>query len=190
MPVLHDPLGRQIEHSPKRIFVGKAEIVLGDWPELPVQPLDDVGRIYDFPALRRAFKEGAQKLPGVLPALDAGGILLAPGVRKAAQVFLRLVHGNGGIDILQVGNNLFDVLIADIPGRAAELVHDASLQTTLEIDHPDSPHHAAQTVGTKQIDIQNTPVFEAIQHIQPKFAALMFIDPDAQDVLPTVHGNP
>ena len=189
MPVLDNSLGCQIEHSPQRIVVGKAGFVLGDLPELPVQALDDVGRVYDFPNLRRIFKEGAQNLPVVLPALDAGGILLAPGIGEPTQVFLRLVQSNGGIDLFQVGNNLLDVFIADIPGRAADLVDDAPLQTALGIDRPDGLHHAAQTVSAKQIHIQNTPAFEVIQHIQPKFAALMRPNPDPQDVLPTIHGD-
>ena len=84
MPVLYDPLGCQVKHSPQRIVVGKAGFVLGDLPELPVQALNDVGRVYDFPDFRRVFKERAQDFPVVLPAFDAGGILLAPGVREAA----------------------------------------------------------------------------------------------------------
>ena len=45
VPVLYDPLGRQIEHPPQRIVVGKAGFVFRDLPELPVQALDDVGRV-------------------------------------------------------------------------------------------------------------------------------------------------
>ena len=66
---------------------------------------------------------------------------------------------------------------------------DTPLQTALGIDRPDGLHHAAQTVSAEQIHIQNTPAFEVIQHIQPKFAALMRSDPDDQDILPTVHGD-
>lgn len=49
VPVLHDPLRRQVEHSPQRIVVAKTGCILGDLTELPVQALDDVGRVYDFP---------------------------------------------------------------------------------------------------------------------------------------------
>ena len=48
VPVLHDPLGCQVKHSFQRIVVGKAWFVPGDLPELPVQPLNDVGRVYDW----------------------------------------------------------------------------------------------------------------------------------------------
>lgn len=66
---------------------------------------------------------------------------------------------------------------------------DAPLQTALGVHRFDGLHHAAQTVGAEQINIQNTPAFEVIQHIQPKFAALMLADPDAQDVFFAIHGD-
>ena len=51
VPVLHDALGRQVEHPAQRIIVGKGRLVLCDLPELAVQALDDVRRVYDFPNL-------------------------------------------------------------------------------------------------------------------------------------------
>lgn len=56
MPMFYNPLGRQIEHSPQRIVVGKAGFVLGDLPELTVQALYNVSRVYDFPNFRPIFK--------------------------------------------------------------------------------------------------------------------------------------
>ena len=78
MPVPDDPPGCQVQHPPQRIVVGERRLVLCDLLELPVQPLDDVRRVYDFPNFRRVFKEGTQNLPVFLPALHTGGILLAP----------------------------------------------------------------------------------------------------------------
>ena len=51
---------------------------------------------------------------------------------------------------------------------------DTPLQMALGIDRPDGLHHAVQTVSADQIHIQNTPDFEVIGLIQPKFAAIMF----------------
>ena len=58
MPVLHDSLRGQVQHPPQRIIVGKRRLVLRNLPELAVQPLNDVRRVYDFPDLGRIFKEG------------------------------------------------------------------------------------------------------------------------------------
>ena len=187
--MLYDPLSRQIQHPPQRIVARKTGFVLGDLPELPVQAFDNVRCVYDFPNLRRVFKKGTENLPVFLPASDTGRILLPPGVGELAQIFLRLVQGDGGIDLLQVGGHFLDVFVADILGGAADLVYDAPLQTALGIYRLNGLHHAAQAVGAEQINIQNAPAFEIIQHVQPKFAALMLSDPHAQNVLPTVHSD-
>ena len=86
------------------------------------------------------------------------------------------------LDFLQIGNDFFDILVADILGGAANLVDDTTLQTALGIYRLDSLHHTTQTVGTEQINIQNAPTFEVIQHIQPKFAAFMLTDPNPKNV--------
>ena len=111
VPVLDDPLGCQVQHPPQGIVVGERGLVLCDLPELAVQALDNVRRVYDFPNLRRIFKEGIQNLPVVLPAPDAGGILLPPGVREQAQILLCFVQSDGSVDLLQVCHNLLDILI-------------------------------------------------------------------------------
>ena len=64
---------------------------------------------------------------------------------------------------------------------------DAALKTALGIYSLNS--HAAQAVRAEQINIQNAPAFEVVQHRQPKFAALMLSDPHPKDVLPPVHGD-
>lgn len=66
MPVLDDPLGRQIQHPAQRIVVGEQRLVLGDLPELAVQAFDNVRRVYDFPNFLRIFEKGAQNLLGNL----------------------------------------------------------------------------------------------------------------------------
>ena len=45
VPVLHDALGRQVEHPAQRIIVGKGRLVLCDLPELAVQAFDNVRRV-------------------------------------------------------------------------------------------------------------------------------------------------
>ena len=99
VPVFHDPLGRQVQHPPQRIVIGKRGLIFCDLPELPVQTFDNVRRVYDFPNLRRIFKEGVQNLPVVLPAPDAGGIRLPPGVGEHAQILLCFVQSDGGVDL-------------------------------------------------------------------------------------------
>ena len=69
VPVLNDPLGRQVQHPPQRIIIGERGLILCDLPELPVQALDNVRRVYDFPDLRRIFKEGIQNFPSSLDFL-------------------------------------------------------------------------------------------------------------------------
>ena len=52
VPVLHDALGGQIQHPAQGVVVREGGLVLRDLPELAVQTLDDVRRVYDFPNLR------------------------------------------------------------------------------------------------------------------------------------------
>ena len=59
VPVFDNPLGRQVQHPPQRIVVGKRGLILRNLPELPVQSLNDVRRVYDFPNLNGVFEECA-----------------------------------------------------------------------------------------------------------------------------------
>ncbi len=188
-PAFRDALGGQVEHPAQGIIVGKAGLVFRDLPELAVEALDDVRCVYDLPNLRRVFIKGAQNLPILLPAFHTGWVLFSPFLRELKQVFLHLVQGDRGIDFLQVGCYLLDVLPADKADRSSNLMDDAALQTALGIHCLNGLHHAAQAVRAEQIYIQNSPAFEVIQHIQPKFAVLMLPNPDSQDVLPAVYGD-
>lgn len=51
MSVLYNALRGQIQHPAQGIIVGKAGFVFGDLLELTIDPLNDVGRVYDFPHL-------------------------------------------------------------------------------------------------------------------------------------------
>ena len=75
-PVLDNFPAGQIEHPAQGIVVGEAGLVFGDLAELTVQALNDIRRVYDFPNLERICEKGAQNIPAVLPAFDAGGVLL------------------------------------------------------------------------------------------------------------------
>lgn len=44
---LDDSLRRQLKHLPQGILIGKAGPVLDDLSELPIQALNNVGRMYD-----------------------------------------------------------------------------------------------------------------------------------------------
>ena len=59
VPVLHDALGGQIQHPAQGVVIREGGLVLRDLPELAVQALDDVRRVYDFPNLNGVFEEGA-----------------------------------------------------------------------------------------------------------------------------------
>ena len=58
VPVLNDPLGRQVQHPPQGNVIVERGLVLCDLPKLPVQTFNNVRRVYDFANLRRIFKEG------------------------------------------------------------------------------------------------------------------------------------
>ena len=121
--------------------------------------------ILDFPNLRRVFVKSTQNVPIFLPAFYAGGILTAPRFPKLEQDVFYFLQGHGGVDFLQVSRYFFDILPADKVGRSADLMDDTALQTALGVHRLDGLHHTAQAIGTKQIYVQNSPGFEAIQHI-------------------------
>lgn len=89
MPALHNTLRGQIEHPAQGIIADKAGLVPGDLPELAIESLDDIGRIYDLTNLRRIFVERSQNIPVVLPAFHAEGVLFPPLLRELKQVPLR-----------------------------------------------------------------------------------------------------
>ena len=53
--MLHDALRGQVEDLARGIVVGEARLVLRDLPELTVETLNDISRVYDFPNLRQVF---------------------------------------------------------------------------------------------------------------------------------------
>ena len=55
-PVYDNFSAGKIEHLAQGVIVGKAGLVFGDLPELAVQALDDIGRVYDFPNLSGKYK--------------------------------------------------------------------------------------------------------------------------------------
>ena len=50
-PMFDNLFRRQIQHLFEAVVVSKRGFVFGDFPELPVDALDDVGGIYDSPYL-------------------------------------------------------------------------------------------------------------------------------------------
>lgn len=59
-PVFHNQLRCQTQHAAQRIIIGEFGLVLGNLPELPVWPFNNISRIHDFTDIRWAFKEYAQ----------------------------------------------------------------------------------------------------------------------------------
>ena len=160
----YDALRSQIKHFAQGIVIGKGRLVFGDLAELTVQPLDDIGGVNDLPDLRGIVKEGAQNLPVFLPAFDAGGILPTPLLSEQAQIVLRLLQCYRRVDLFQIRRDLLDVLIADILGGAADLMNNTALETALGIDRLDGLHHTAKPIRAEQINLQNSPTFEIIEH--------------------------
>lgn len=161
----YDALRSQVEHLAQGIVIGKGRLVFGNLAELTVQSLDDIGGVNNLPDLRRIVEEGAQNLPVFLPAFDAGGILPTPLLGKQPQIVLRLLQRYRRVDLLQVCRDLLDVLIADILGGTADLMNNAALEAALGIDRLDGLHHAAKPIRTEQINLQNAPTFEVIEHV-------------------------
>ena len=83
VPVLNDPLRCQIQHPTQGIVIGEQGLVLCDLPELPVQTFDNVRRVYDFPNLRRIFKEGMQIID---IAFDSGFSSISSFIRMFKQI--------------------------------------------------------------------------------------------------------
>ena len=118
-----------------------------------------------------------------------GRILFAPFLCKSGKIAFSFLEGHCCIDFLKISNNLLDVLVADVLGGAANLMHNAALQPALREHRFNGLEHPAETIGVKQINILYAPAFEVIQHIQPEYAALMLPDPDIKNVFSTVHCN-
>ena len=77
----------QVEHLSQGVIVGESGLVLGDLAELAVEALNDIGRVYDFPNLRRICEKGTQNIPMILPAFHTGRVLLPPFFFERHQVF-------------------------------------------------------------------------------------------------------
>ena len=67
-PVFDNFPAGQVEHLSQGIIAGKAGLVFRNLAELAVEALNDIGRVYDFPNLRRICEKGAQNIPIILPA--------------------------------------------------------------------------------------------------------------------------
>ena len=59
--------------------------------------------------------------------------MLPPGVAEDTQILFRFVQCDSGVDFLKVGNYFLDILVADIFGRAADLMDDTPNLLTREI---------------------------------------------------------
>ncbi len=145
VPMLHNALRGQIGHPAQRIVFGKDGRILRDLPELELQALNDVRRVYDLPHLRRVFIKRAQYIPVLIPAFHARGVLLPLLLRKLKQVLLRLFQGHGGVEP-QICGHLLDILPTDEMGGGTDLVDDAALETVAWIHCPNGLHHATEAV--------------------------------------------
>ena len=56
-PFFADVYAGKVQHFHETLVVGKTSLVFCDLAVLPMQSLNDIGRIYDFPNFGRIFKE-------------------------------------------------------------------------------------------------------------------------------------
>ena len=87
MPVLHDALGGQIQHPAQGVVVREGRLILCDLPELAVQTLDDVRRVYDFPNLNGVFEEMCLKPASFPPSFS----------RRRGTAYARSLQMPGGV---------------------------------------------------------------------------------------------
>ena len=107
----------QVKHLTQGIIIGKVGFVFCDLPELAVQALNDISRVYDFPDLCGICEKGAQNIPIVLPAFDTGWVLSASFFFERHEIVQSFILSDGGVDLLQISHQQLDVLVADKTGR-------------------------------------------------------------------------
>ena len=83
-------LRSKIEYLSERIVVCEGRLVLGDLPELSVQTLDNVRRIYYPSNLAWVCKKRRKNIPILLPASYTAGIRFCPVVLELYTICLRL----------------------------------------------------------------------------------------------------
>ena len=126
-PVLDNSPAGQVEHLAQGIIVSKTGFVLGDLPELAVEALNNIGRVYDFPDLSGICEKGAQNIPIILPAFDAGRVLFSPLFFERHKMIQRFIFRDGGVDLFQIGHQRLDILIAHEAGGGTDLMDDTPL---------------------------------------------------------------
>ncbi len=91
VPVLHDALRGQIQHPAQGIIVCEGGLIFRDLPELAVQALDDVRRVYDFSESPRGIRKNVLKTGQFSSQLFSrrGGTACARFLRRSAD-FSRL----------------------------------------------------------------------------------------------------
>ena len=128
-PMFDNLFRRQIQHLFEAVVIGERGLVLSDFPELSVKLLDDVGGIYDSSDLRRICVKGAENIPVVLPAFDAGRILFSPVLLECRQPVERFIFCDRLIHRLEVGHQRLDIFPTDIAGGGTDLMNDTPLDS-------------------------------------------------------------
>jgi len=151
-PFSGDVILRQPKQFGQRIVVRKNAGRLGDFSELPIESLDDVGGIDDFSDLVWIGEESGKLAPISLPGFQMNGVL-APVFfhlfqRLEARIFCRRT-----IDIFQIGTEFFLILAADIFYRVPDLVDDATLDFRFRKDLADRLGKAGQTINACNEDV-------------------------------------
>lgn len=131
--MLHNVLGGQVEHPLQEIIAGKTWLVLRDLPELTGENLNDIGRVFDLPNLRRIFVKRTQNFPAIFLAFHVGKILHPPFLPESELVFLRLLQSYGGVYLLQTCGLPLDVLPTGKPGGGRDPVDNAPLEKAIGI---------------------------------------------------------
>ena len=180
----------KIEHFQKTIVRREDRLGFGHFSKLPVEVFNGVGGIDGPPYLERIGEEGGEDIPVILPALNTGWILLAPGLFEFHQMGKRLVLGRRAIYTFQIGHKRLDVFPAYEPAAGPDLVDDAALNLRFGESRSDSFAEACQTIHTKQVHCLDATAFQFVQHGQPELRAFVLPDPNAQYLLVPLQVDP
>lgn len=117
-------------------------------------------------------------IPICRPALHGVRVVLLPFLRDFLHLLIPSLFGGGVIYCFQVGGKSLFILICDILQCVPDLMHNTTLVFCLGIGYSNRVLDSRQTVGTKDHDILDSPVFQFIQNTEPVFTAFVLTDLD------------
>ena len=165
----------QVQHFQQAVIGRKHQFGLGHVPQLAVKALNGIGGV-DQPAhLLGILEVGAEIGPVGPPGLGDFRVFLVPALLKSVQGIQGGLLIYGCIDRLQIGHKGLQVLVGHILAGITQLVDDAVLDFGLRKGGVDGRIKSCQIVCTG-----------AVEYSRPEFSTLIFTNPHAQDIFPSV----